>query len=199
MANKPTPPAAPAAAQPYYLQRAHIKDFLSIRDAKVDFKPGLNIIIGANGSGKTNFVRCVQNNLSEVGREFIGKSDLTLDGKSKLRVRTFKINTEDEVFRAAGMSPNINKQDIVISANRKVFRADSFPDAQYNLIKSIKAKGNTVSSARLLILRHGVPLHYSIVRQPVNFNASPTGGSYSIHNGSLFADLVLSQRSWPTK
>ncbi|MBU6121452.1 AAA family ATPase [Hymenobacter siberiensis] len=55
----PTPEVPAVSEQPYYLQRAHIKDFRSIRDAKVEFKPGLNIIIGANGSGKTNLVQRV--------------------------------------------------------------------------------------------------------------------------------------------
>ncbi len=46
-------------AQPYYLQKAHVKDYRSVRDAEVEFKPGLNIIIGPNGAGKTNFLRAV--------------------------------------------------------------------------------------------------------------------------------------------
>ncbi|RYY17244.1 MAG: hypothetical protein EOO04_25705 [Chitinophagaceae bacterium] len=69
MAKKAKPaPAETAAEQPYYLQRAHIKDFRSIRDAAVEFKPGLNIIIGANGSGKTNFLQSIKNSIDFYGR-----------------------------------------------------------------------------------------------------------------------------------
>ncbi|MFN7118228.1 MAG: AAA family ATPase [Saprospiraceae bacterium] len=39
-----------------YISRVRLKGYKSIIDTEVTFKPGLNIIIGANGSGKTNFV-----------------------------------------------------------------------------------------------------------------------------------------------
>ena len=39
-----------------YISRVHLKGYKSIRDMEIDFKAGLNIIIGPNGSGKTNFV-----------------------------------------------------------------------------------------------------------------------------------------------
>ncbi len=39
-----------------YISRVHLKGYKSIRDMAIDLLPGLNIIIGPNGSGKTNFV-----------------------------------------------------------------------------------------------------------------------------------------------
>jgi predicted ATP-dependent endonuclease of OLD family len=39
-----------------YLQHVSLKNYKSIKDVEIDFKPGLNIIIGKNASGKTNFV-----------------------------------------------------------------------------------------------------------------------------------------------
>lgn len=39
-----------------YISHVHLKGYKSIRDMEVDLLPGLNIIIGPNGSGKTNFV-----------------------------------------------------------------------------------------------------------------------------------------------
>jgi AAA15 family ATPase/GTPase len=43
--------------QQAYISHAHLKGYKSIRDLEVDLKPGLNIIIGPNGSGKTSFQR----------------------------------------------------------------------------------------------------------------------------------------------
>ncbi len=42
-----------------YISKVHLKGYKSIRDLEIDFKPGLNIIIGPNGSGKTNFLEFV--------------------------------------------------------------------------------------------------------------------------------------------
>jgi AAA15 family ATPase/GTPase len=42
-----------------YISKVHMKGYKSIRDLEIDFKPGLNVIIGANGSGKTNFLQIV--------------------------------------------------------------------------------------------------------------------------------------------
>ena len=43
--------------QQAYISKVHLKGYKSIRDLEIDFKPGLNIIIGPNGSGKTNFLQ----------------------------------------------------------------------------------------------------------------------------------------------
>ena len=39
-----------------YLQHVSLKNYITIQDVEIDFKPGLNLIIGKNGSGKTNFL-----------------------------------------------------------------------------------------------------------------------------------------------
>ncbi len=40
---------------PAYISHVHLKGYKSIIDTEVELHPGLNIIIGPNGSGKTNF------------------------------------------------------------------------------------------------------------------------------------------------
>lgn len=44
-----------------WLKRARLTNYKSIRDMEVEFKPGLNIIIGRNGSGKTNLMEYLAN------------------------------------------------------------------------------------------------------------------------------------------
>jgi AAA15 family ATPase/GTPase len=65
--------------QPAYISRVHLKGYKSIRDLEIDFKAGLNIIIGPNGSGKTNFLEFLDR---IVKRDFeaIGNFDATIEG-----------------------------------------------------------------------------------------------------------------------
>ncbi len=60
---------------PPYISRVRLKGYKSIIDTKVDLHPGLNIIIGPNGSGKTNFL------------EFLSK--------------LFKFNFPDNIFESS--------------------------------------------------------------------------------------------------
>jgi predicted ATP-dependent endonuclease of OLD family len=53
--------------EPSYISKINFKNYKSIRDLTIDLHPGLNIIIGQNSSGKTNFVQAVHNVLSESG------------------------------------------------------------------------------------------------------------------------------------
>lgn len=46
------------------LTKAHLIGFKSIKDLSVELKPGLNILIGKNGSGKSNFLEFLKGSLS---------------------------------------------------------------------------------------------------------------------------------------
>ncbi|MBL0018028.1 MAG: AAA family ATPase [Bacteroidetes bacterium] len=47
-----------------YLHSAHIEGYKSIVSCDVTFKPGLNIIIGKNGTGKTNLLEGIKETLN---------------------------------------------------------------------------------------------------------------------------------------
>lgn len=48
----------------YWLKSLHIGGYKSIKDLTIDFLPGLNIIIGQNGTGKSNFFEFVNKGMS---------------------------------------------------------------------------------------------------------------------------------------
>jgi energy-coupling factor transporter ATP-binding protein EcfA2 len=58
--------------QDTFIERVRLQGYKSIEDVEIMFKPGLNILIGANGSGKTNFVRFLDVVLSEKYSSKVG-------------------------------------------------------------------------------------------------------------------------------
>ncbi|WP_114936321.1 AAA family ATPase [Mucilaginibacter endophyticus] len=58
-----------------YLNKVHLKGFKSIEDVTIDFQKGLNILIGKNGAGKSNFLEFLNIILSiSVNSKFTYKS-----------------------------------------------------------------------------------------------------------------------------
>ena len=56
-----------------HITKINIKNYKSISELSIDLSVGLNVIIGKNGSGKTNFVNAVrdlvENNIEEDNGE----------------------------------------------------------------------------------------------------------------------------------
>jgi AAA15 family ATPase/GTPase len=88
--------------QPAYISRVHLKGYKSIRDLEIDFKAGLNIIIGPNGSGKTNFLGFLSDTYTGMDDfdNIIGNEvDFTLDAQVKEGIFTHKIKGEFELVK----------------------------------------------------------------------------------------------------
>lgn len=57
-----------------YLETVHLKGYKSIEDLNVELKDGLNIVIGENGTGKSNFLELLDNSIQSIspyGRQII--------------------------------------------------------------------------------------------------------------------------------
>jgi AAA15 family ATPase/GTPase len=97
-----------------YLSEAKLKGYRTIKDLSVKFNPGLNIIIGKNGSGKTNFIIFLfdtmmryydkyidsKTSLSYLGKkEFIisSKNNVNLNNKDTIDIKEI-INTDLSIF-----------------------------------------------------------------------------------------------------
>ena len=80
--------------KPTYISRVHLKGYKSIRDLSIDLLPGLNIIIGPNGSGKTNFLEFLD--AAQLGKIRINEPNETsveiTDELGNKLVRNQKIN-----------------------------------------------------------------------------------------------------------
>lgn len=72
----------PSAQVPPYIKRVKVHDHAPLRNVKVDFKRGLNIIIGRNGAGKTRFLSLLNDlaDLRENKKHFQGAGCLLTFG-----------------------------------------------------------------------------------------------------------------------
>lgn len=71
--------------QDTFIERVRLQGYKSIEDVEITFKPGLNILIGANGSGKTNFVEfldwVLEQNLYKISGKFHVEVDYHVNSK----------------------------------------------------------------------------------------------------------------------
>ena len=177
MAKKPKTPAAPevpaVSEQPYYLQRAHIKDFRSIRDAKVEFKPGLNIIIGPNGSGKTNFVRVASNGIDISGSQTMNDtSSFALSGRNDFLISyEKKINEHQhaELFDVDFQAKY--KRQVTVKTAKGIGVGETVLAAILANYTSIFSEG-TSFVYKSLVIEHGLPEPYPIIDKPNDFLVS---------------------------
>ena len=177
----PTPEVPAVSEQPYYLQRAHIKDFRSIRDAKVEFKSGLNIIIGANGSGKTNLVRCVSSGIEITNDKMIGSyASFIISGRQQVEISYEKPDKNEVALLNAAVNipsqipaPLRSQQKVKIKTQYGVGEGE-------NLFQTLLSNyGNIFKDSffvyQMVMIPHGLPVEYPMISGKSEFIISALG------------------------
>ena len=127
-----------------YAKRASVKNFRNIKEAEVDFCPGVNVLVGENAQGKTNLLEAIF--FASVGRSFraanIGEmisfgeknAEISIDYKREERGRddnlTIKLFTDKKKIVEKNNLRVERMSDIVGS-----FRAVLFCPEHLSLIK----------------------------------------------------------------
>jgi energy-coupling factor transporter ATP-binding protein EcfA2 len=153
MAKTSKPEAAPAP-QPPYIKRAHLRNVPPLRDVKVDFKPGLNIIIGKNGSGKTNFMKLLSELVERHKEKYKGAGcELIFGDKKDVKVQ---FNEQKHQVGNVKQSPltranNVHLPLLIVATNGDATReADVLDEATYTLLSDDIGYG-------LVNIWHGLP------------------------------------------
>ena len=141
----------PAADVSPYLKQARIRDYPPLRDAGVNFKPGLNIIIGPNGSGKTRFIELVSKlihpyQVHERGTE----CELELGGYDGRLTITFHEPEQDPdpLVSQYGPTPPL---EVRVQAEASSGSSDDF-------LSAIREAGLDYRHLYPILAHHGVPL-----------------------------------------
>ncbi len=112
-----------------YISKVHLKGYKSIRDLEIDFKPGLNIIIGPNGSGKTNFLEFVEEFLSYsnenlIKNNFSGEIQIESSGMpfndSLIMQGSLSIKKTGKFFIGNNKKPLFKIQELIFNYDRLV-------------------------------------------------------------------------------
>lgn len=158
-----------------YLRYAELKNYKSISDLSIDFKPGLNIIIGKNGSGKTNFLGAVNNILN-----FHYDKQPDTESKVEINFGPTVINVDAHV---SGEDLNINSgtsfmplpyhyHDITTVVNGKSIGLDG-DDHAFDFKTKLFNRGFYFSNK---IIRHGSPYANSeLIDSPSSFTLINNG------------------------
>lgn len=62
-----------------YLDRVYIKNFRSIKEEEITFKPGKNVIIGRNNAGKSNIIKAIEVIFSESSPDYSKTDNINID------------------------------------------------------------------------------------------------------------------------
>lgn len=171
-----------------YLQELHIKNFRAIKDAKIHFNKGLNILIGPNNAGKTTIIDALRICLSkgEYNSKSVKLEDfykVTKKSKEKYPTvefdLTFRIEEEFEKALFIEMyNPINNALDINFTFNYNIKQQR----VNYE-IKGGEKKDNPISNESLGFIRN---IYLSALRDA---NRYLTPGRYNILS-SFFSELI---------
>ena len=136
-----------------YISKVHLKGYKSVKDLEIDINSGLNIVIGANGSGKTNFVEFFNTIITDIVTlapdEFEATVELNYNGKIYI---DFYKGYFDENHKSGNPAFMVNRKIL----NGSVLKLDSFIgiDEKYEFEKvDVKRDINTEDKDALSILK----------------------------------------------
>ena len=155
-----------------YLKEAHLSGYKSIKDVKIDFKNGLNIIIGKNAVGKTNFLTFLSKVLTNsYDKLFLNFSSCLIFNNSK-KVAIFKNREKSEIL-------DKNKTKILEKGNVKTkieVDGEEIQDIENKITDEKLAGINIIYNSTFIY--HGIPDNYYLIDSP--FSHSYDKGSFSI-------------------
>lgn len=101
---------------PYLLKEVHIKGYRSIKRVDVDLGPGLNIFIGDNASGKSNFFKAIHIGISAITQGII--PDQEMASEFVLETNNENIGLSFDMKQIASLEEN--EINIVINQKLKI-------------------------------------------------------------------------------
>lgn len=170
---------APTSVSRPYIKSVRLRNVPPLRDVKANFKLGLNIIIGKNGSGKTNFMKLLSqlSDLDELkykgaGCELVigrGEKDLTVTFEEQLLSQTKPSRKKDKhvTYRISTGPPSLI---VVAKAEGEIRESAFFSEVIGSLLSDY-------SGYAIIPIWHGMPAHrLLIVDEAADLSYNDAGG-----------------------
>lgn len=158
-----------------FLKHVHLSGYKSIDDVEIDFHNGLNIIIGKNAAGKTNFLRFLNRCLAFEFDDLSNFSSvLTFQNGKTIQIKSSVNLKLDELISESRIKPKVKT---TLTIGKKVIKDKK--DSSESI--ATKLRSNEIFFANTFIC-HGTPKDYPIVEKPFSFKVE--------NKNRLSADLL---------
>lgn len=142
-----------------YLKEVKLSGYKSIEDVEIEFQKGINIIIGKNAAGKTNFLsflnKCISLDFQDLN-DF--NSLLSFQNGKSITIETNKNIELEDLLENSNLNSKIES---VLKIEKKEVR-----DKNSTLKQKLVKKEIFFDSS---FLCHGVPNDYLVINQPANW------------------------------
>lgn len=141
-----------------WLEKVELKNYKSIVDLKTTFKPGLNVIIGKNGAGKTNVLEYI---------DFAWNKSVDVFGNQKFEGNgTFHLHF-GSTDRDTGLDAERTEDDVKIWKSRLFPKGGEIRDLLPSFPRSF-------SHIELLMIPHKFGKHIPLLSEAYNFTSTDT-------------------------
>lgn len=147
------------ASQRTYLKNVHFSGYKSVKDVSIEFQRGLNIIIGKNAAGKTNFLTFLNKSLAQKFEDVVNfYSSLIFQNGKEITIETKRTIDSDNILDfKSDISP-----ESILKIGKKIIKTKEGESNNKKLEKNdIKFQFS--------FLCHGIPDNYLFVQKPASF------------------------------
>lgn len=145
-----------------FLKEVKLSGYKSVEDVEIEFQKGLNIIIGKNAAGKTNFLsflnKCISLDFQDLNNftsflSFQNGKNITIETNKNIEIEDLFKNSNlnskiESVLKISGKEVK-DKKDKSLTINEKLIQKNIFFDSSF--------------------LCHGIPNDYLFINQPANW------------------------------
>ena len=153
-----------------YISSTQLSGYKSIDDVSIEFTPSLNIIIGKNAAGKTNFLSFLNDSLNFKFERYNNfNSSYVLKNNENTFNFSFSKKTILNFTEGFKIKTNSNFKGN-ITLNSKEFKSDiniSHIDESHKLTEFLENHNIQLHSK---LIRHGIPKNYPIIETPLSLD-----------------------------